>query len=245
MNEIINAIKQLLETSVAQTGQPLDDILRVYNGDPIRVPNENLPCLIIKRGNTEYVMRGSRYDEKIHNVQIILLYNQSQFFSHNVGTLKTITDASWSANEATFTIVGHGYSVGEEVNIQNIDPTGYNGFHTITAKTDDTFTVAMTLDPGTYSSGGTASLTTDDIVHIEVDASKKVGNTTNKEVDQYTICGTIQNNLSLPYTASGTTTNQVDIARVVGVEYIGLTESRGWRAYEVVVNIEAKVIGDR
>lgn len=69
---------------------------------------------------------------------------------------KSITAASWSASTATFTTsTAHGYQAGAIVHVSGVNPTGYNGTHTIvTVPTSTTFTVAIGTDPGAYTSGG-------------------------------------------------------------------------------------------
>lgn len=70
---------------------------------------------------------------------------------------KTITAASWSASVATYTSTAHGYAVGDLVKVAGITPSGYNvTAGLITTIAANTFTIAVTSDPGAYSSGGTA-----------------------------------------------------------------------------------------
>lgn len=70
----------------------------------------------------------------------------------------TITTATWSSNTATITSVGHGFQVGDEINVKSVTPSGYNVTGTtIVSVTNDTITYALGSDPGTYTSGGTVS----------------------------------------------------------------------------------------
>jgi hypothetical protein len=73
------------------------------------------------------------------------------------GTSVTITGATWSGGTATYTSNGHGFIVGDVLDISGITPSGYNGTYTVTAAATNTFGVAIASDPGSYSSGGTAS----------------------------------------------------------------------------------------
>lgn len=72
--------------------------------------------------------------------------------------------AAWSAGSATFTVTGHGYVVGNIVTVAGFTGTGanstaYNGTFVIaTVPTLDTFTVAITLDPGAQTVAGTTTL---------------------------------------------------------------------------------------
>jgi hypothetical protein len=70
----------------------------------------------------------------------------------------TITGAAPAAGSITFTAAGHGFFVGQEVSITGASPSGYNlSDVVITAKTPNTFTVTA-ADPGTWTSGGSASV---------------------------------------------------------------------------------------
>ena len=80
MKNVILAIKELLEASVADNDSPLSDIKKVFFGDPMIIPESDLPAIAIQPVSTDYVMRGSRYDQKQHTVEIRLVYNQKQYF---------------------------------------------------------------------------------------------------------------------------------------------------------------------
>jgi hypothetical protein len=75
-----------------------------------------------------------------------------------------LTNATWSGGVVTITTgnttpQGRYYAPGDLVNIQNINPTGYNGtfrINTVTAST--TFTYLLASNPGTYVSGGFSSI---------------------------------------------------------------------------------------
>jgi receptor-binding and translocation channel-forming TcA subunit of Tc toxin/ABC toxin-like protein/neuraminidase-like protein/virulence plasmid A protein len=70
---------------------------------------------------------------------------------------KTITGATWATGTATYTSAAHGYVVGDVVKIASITPSGYNvAAGLVTAATTSTFGVAVTSDPGAYTSGGTS-----------------------------------------------------------------------------------------
>lgn len=246
MDEIIVAIKQLLQNSVDQVGQPLNDIKVIYDGDPQQIPEDNFPVLVVKPSNSEYQLRGSRYDEKIHNVQILLLYNPKQFYGMSTGASQDIEGATWAGGTATFTVTGHGYVAGDKIRVVDVDPTGYNDFFTITAADTNTFDVAIASDPGTYSSGGSVYSVSPDTIFGEKDARLKIGDTnSSRSTKKYTVCGTIQNNTYLPYTSGGTTTNMADLAKVTAVDYVGINNARGFFVYEIAVGVEVRVIGDR
>src|SRR5262249_46799671 len=73
-------------------------------------------------------------------------------------TANTVTNATWASNVATITTsAAHALTVGQSVAVAGITPSGYNGTFTITSvPTSTTFTYALTTNPGTYTSGGTA-----------------------------------------------------------------------------------------
>jgi len=70
---------------------------------------------------------------------------------------KTVTAASWAASYATYTASAHGLVAGEYVTVSGVTPTGYNVEDVkITSVTTNTFTIPLTVDPGSWSSGGAA-----------------------------------------------------------------------------------------
>ena len=99
MEKILLAIQALLKISVSQTWQPLEDIKKVIFWDPKILPEDSLPALTIMPIWTEYVMRGSQYDEKTHQIEIKLIYNSKSFFSNNPDPekIQLIKDATQKA----------------------------------------------------------------------------------------------------------------------------------------------------
>jgi hypothetical protein len=74
-----------------------------------------------------------------------------------VAGAKAITTAVWTnATTTTFTSTSHGYVAGDIVNITGVVPTGYNGVYTVSSAATNTFVVAITANPGVYTSGGNA-----------------------------------------------------------------------------------------
>ena len=72
---VILAIKQLLDTArQAATTNPLKEIKAVYYGDPVVIPQSNLPCLCIIPGTAQTVPRGSRYDSRTGEVRIKVVF---------------------------------------------------------------------------------------------------------------------------------------------------------------------------
>ncbi len=73
-----------------------------------------------------------------------------------VGQASAITSASWAANVLTVnTTAAHGLTTGDYVSITGTTPATYNARGTVTVTDSDTFTLALTSDPGSYTSGGT------------------------------------------------------------------------------------------
>ncbi len=70
----------------------------------------------------------------------------------------TVTTASWASSVATLTFnTAHCWGIGDQVTIAGVSPSGYNGGVTITAVTSTTISYSLATNPGTYSSGGTAT----------------------------------------------------------------------------------------
>lgn len=83
MDTSITAIKSLLQTAVSASGSPLMDIKKVFYGDPVTIPESDLPALTIEPISTDFVMRGNRYDQKIHHIEIKLVYNAKAYFGQS------------------------------------------------------------------------------------------------------------------------------------------------------------------
>lgn len=71
----------------------------------------------------------------------------------------TITGASFSSGNITYTCASHNFVVGDELTVTGSSPAGYDVTdQVITAITDTTFTIGGQADPGTWTSGGTAKV---------------------------------------------------------------------------------------
>ena len=70
---------------------------------------------------------------------------------------KSITGATWASSASTFTCNTHGIPVGANITVAGMTPSGYDGNYVVTAADANTFTVAESSDPGSFSSGGTVS----------------------------------------------------------------------------------------
>lgn len=70
-----------------------------------------------------------------------------------LGSDQTVTSLTFSSPKATATVVGHGYSSGDQVNIRGAVQTQYNGDFVITKLTNDTFEYTVTGSPATPATG--------------------------------------------------------------------------------------------
>lgn len=72
-----------------------------------------------------------------------------------------ISAASWSGGVASFTSTSHGLTTGDRVFIDGVLPRAYtsdmNNIQQVTVTGANTFTIPMTSNPGTYTSGGTVA----------------------------------------------------------------------------------------
>lgn len=77
----------------------------------------------------------------------------------------TITGATWAGGVATFSAAGHTLAVGDKTVVSVVTPSGYNGTHIAATVPDaNTFTVAMAVGPGLYTSGGQSARTSNVII---------------------------------------------------------------------------------
>lgn len=66
-----------------------------------------------------------------------------------------VTSAVWAAGVVTVTRAGHGYATGNTIRLSGFTPSGYNGEYTITVTGANTYTFALTADPGATTVVGT------------------------------------------------------------------------------------------
>lgn len=101
MDAIIEAIVQLLQTAVKEAQSPLRVVRAIYDGDPVTLPESNMPAMIVHPDTSDWNRgsSGSRYDNKSHRLTITLVYNQKMVLgsiaadSANVFRTKAVREA--------------------------------------------------------------------------------------------------------------------------------------------------------
>jgi len=88
MDKVIEAVRQLLVSTVANASSPLyflnptatpTGVKAVYWGDPVKIPESNFPALIVMPLRTRPLRRGTRYDQKTHEFDVRLVYNAKMY----------------------------------------------------------------------------------------------------------------------------------------------------------------------
>lgn len=250
MEEAILALKQLLESAINETDSPLEDVQRVYFGDPILIPQNLLPAITLMPIETEYSLRGTRYDEKTGQIEVRIVYNQKDYYEKNENTAITATNATYSGGYITYTTTtAHNLSDGDSVLITGIDPDEFNLTGIVDEVIDSTnFKVAKTLSSTpTYASGGSIKEVNDDKVFLVQKAlrmAEKSGSTDSQKTATNSVCGVVESSLCLPYTNGGSTIYTASLARITNVRYT-FSKARGFPTFEVVCTLQAHLIGDR
>ncbi len=167
-NQIASAISDLTVAATPRTYFTRKSDTRSYQDSIYRVryviPKGFLQARIPSEG---FVLQESHSTIGESNQEIqkyLSLTNQELDSTYEIRNFRFIASATWSANTnlATFTSeLPHGLSVGSQVTIKNVisttntsgtDNLGYNGvFTVISAPTRKTFTVAITVNPGTFA----------------------------------------------------------------------------------------------
>lgn len=95
----------------------------------------------------------------VNYVKIINTSTAGSYMSEAIDREATITSATQSGTNVTFTASGHGFTRGQHVTISGVTPSEFNLVSKeITAVTSSSFTVGnITESLGTYVSGGSAS----------------------------------------------------------------------------------------
>ncbi len=247
MNTVILAIKQLLETAKEAAGSPLADIRRVYYGDPVTVHENILPVIFVQPIRSDYVKRGTRYDQKEHTVELRLVYNAKSFFGEKNASSIDLSSSVWGAGEIVFsTVTDHGLAVGDAVVVSESTPGEYNGTYNVIGVGSNTdFTVTKTTDPSAIVVNGRATPATIDKIYGVADGIRKTELSTNQETVANSICGVIQKNDKLPYNNGTAIINAAAHSTVNGVDYAFQANQRPFPAVEVVTTVTATTIANR
>lgn len=246
MQRVIQAVQQLLKVSAQDSQSPLFGVKKVFFGDPIAIPESDLPSIAIQPVWTGYSMRWSRVDQKVHEIEIRLIYNAKDYFNKNLWPEVTITAASWNSWIITFTAQDHGLSVWHTVQVDGVKPDWFNGaFYVASTPSANTFTVSSITDPWTYSTGWKFMKSQDDMVFAVEDAIVKVEkNDLFHWTAALTVCGTIQKNTGLPFTDASGTSNTCELSQVTAVRYTR-NDERWFPSWETITTIQVVCIGDR
>lgn len=247
MDKVMFALQQLIKTSVDVSWSPLEGVKRVYFWDPTTNSLSSTPAIVIRPVRSNYTLRWSRYDQKECTIQVILIYNQLDYFDNFKWPSVVVSSASWSWGVATITsATPHWLSVGQDVQISEIDPNGYNGtYHVLSVIDPNNFTYTKPVDPWTYVSWGTLYWSNIEIVYAVKQAIERVEVTdANQHTLENTICWIIQQNSTLPYNNWVTVKKTCELAKVISVDYT-FSMARGYPTFEVVVTMTAQVIWDR
>ena len=89
---IVNIIKAEVENQIHDQW-PLCRVQNVYYGDPKRIWESDLPCIIVQPLDSNNTGRGSRYTQNDINVWIIYVENAKQFYND-----------SWNAENTVFAV---------------------------------------------------------------------------------------------------------------------------------------------
>lgn len=85
MDRVLLALQQIISAEVATQAWswngPLKHIKKVYYGDPIQIPEANLPAIAIQPMLTPYVQRWSQYDDKSCSIEIRLVVNRKEYYN--------------------------------------------------------------------------------------------------------------------------------------------------------------------
>jgi len=241
------AIKQLLDTARKIEGSPLSDIQRVFLGDPIVIQENILPAIAIQPIVTDYKKRGSVYDQKIHKLDIRLVYNSKTFFGKSSGPKVDLSTAVWELGQIKFnSSTSHDLEEGDSISIAGCLPEAFNGTFAVKSIISlNEFTVEKTADPGNLTIGGKVTKGILDEVFSVTDSIEKVEPTIDKETIANSICGIIQKNYNLAHFVDGIQVIPCEQCDVTTVRYDFGSKVRPFTSYEVTTSVQALVVAKR
>jgi len=85
MKKVLETLQTLIKSEVSNQISlcewPLQTIRKVYFGDPILIPEIDLPAISIAPKQSAYILRWSRYDQKIFNFEVRIIENKKSFYN--------------------------------------------------------------------------------------------------------------------------------------------------------------------
>lgn len=245
MDKVLTALKGIFEDARKASNSPLEGVKRVYIGDPLTIQENVLPAIVIHPVRTQFVRRGTKYDQKVHSVDVKLVYNAKDYFGdEDSGEKINISSAIYAGGEITFTTsADHGYLVGDGVFVTGSDPVAYNGTYEVTDILSSTqFKVAKSSDPGAYVDSAIVQIGKTNSVFAVVDAVSKAEKTNdNRETVDNTICGLLEKNPKLE--RSGVVTSET--LNLGDVNYAFNGTDRPFPSFEVILPVDVAVIANR
>lgn len=246
MKNVITAIQSLLKNAIVQSNSPLAWVKRVYFWDPRTIPSGSLPALTIQPISSDYIRRGSVYDQKVRTIEIRLVVNQKDYFDSNIGATVALTGAVYSNSQITFTSANHWLVADDEVQIESANPSTFNGTYKIVSATTNNFVVAKQSNPGIYVNSWTwKRIAVETVGMVEQVIEQVESSDFDHETAAYSVCGVIQKNPTLPFTdENGTARKASQDAKVRSVNY-WFSDVRWFPTFEVTTTVEVTEIGDR
>ena len=93
MDKVIAHLAGLYAVAKAVEDSPLEDLKSIYEGEPDKLPESDLPALIIQPAGTTYQhdKSGSQYDVREARVRMVLILKPKTFYASNyAGNAKKI-----------------------------------------------------------------------------------------------------------------------------------------------------------
>jgi hypothetical protein len=135
----------------------LGKTLPYIDGDSLETPEDTIKYAANVRDEMIFLKKITTADVSY----IIPRYNWESgevfdMYDDYIGHIIKFSNITFGAQSAQVTATNHGLVVGDVINISGATPIGYNGTHTITAASTNTFSFALSIaNPGPWSSGGT------------------------------------------------------------------------------------------
>lgn len=87
MDKVLTSIRELLTALAADASSPLyynastnpKGIKRIFRGDPNQIPKDDFPAIVVRPVSSQWTKRQSRYDQKTHQVEVIIVENMNNY----------------------------------------------------------------------------------------------------------------------------------------------------------------------